>query len=401
MTHSTTEAFSSAAELHLFVIWNNARHCEQKIIADIAANFSVLNIYEIQWQKNLFNDNLSRFYGANLPKDCNKEIEIGRDSFLIAVVIDDKPQYSIRQVKANKKARVNTNTFEAKTRYREWASNNDKAGSLVHGSNTSTESNHDLTLLLGINAKDFIDKNGGSRWTGEYTKIQQDVAGGSGWKSLEEMFYVLNNTMTYVVLRNYENMINELVHYEHPDIDLLVLDRDRTAQILNARRVPAEEYRVQYKVTISGKEIPCDLRFLGDDYYDKTWQHDILLNRRLDGQGFYVPSETDHYYSLLYHAIIHKKIFLDEYRVKLADMASKLGLESPERCMLDEYMKNQMYQYVRPKDMSVRYTIGTSKMPKDRILHRLLKFVWRTAGEPEWCRNWYHNFNRKEREQRV
>lgn len=392
MTHSTTSSFSPKAELHLFIIWQKARHAEQKIIDDISANFSILNIHEILWQEQLFNENLSRFYGANLPCDSHKENEIGKGSFLLVVVVDENPSYQVRQVKAKRTAKVNVNTFDTKKRYRSWASSNkEKPTSLVHSSNTKFEASHDLTLLLGVNAEDFFNNHNGLPWCGSIESVQKDVIGASGWSNLTEMFYVLNNTTTYVVLRNYENMLEELLCNEHPDIDMLVLSQDRAAQLLNARRVELEDYRVQYRVTINDKEIPCDLRFLGDDYYDKSWERDILLNRQMDSQGCYVPCQLDYFYSLLYHARIHKKNFSEDYRRRLAEMAEKLNIESTELHVLDEYMHNNLYQYVRPSDLSVGYMLNPRKVRSPGVLHLMLKKAWQTVGEPEWCRQRYHN----------
>ena len=60
-------------EIHLFILWSKA-NCERKIIlSDIAGKFTILDVYNISWSKDKFSENLSRFYGQNLPKNSKKE----------------------------------------------------------------------------------------------------------------------------------------------------------------------------------------------------------------------------------------------------------------------------------------------------------------------------------------
>ena len=56
----------------------------------------------------------------------------------------------------------------------------------------------------------------------------------------------------------------------------------------------------------------------------------MLANRRLYN-NFYVPQAIDHFYSLIYHAIIQKRIFTEEYRIRLSQMAKV------EDILLDNY----------------------------------------------------------------
>ena len=68
--------------------------------------------------------------------------------------------------------------------------------------------------------------------------------------------------------------------------------------ILNAEKVFPEDHRVHFKVKIDNDMIPFDLRFVGDDYYDIKFEKDIL-NDRIINNGFYVPNDYFHFYSLI------------------------------------------------------------------------------------------------------
>ena len=120
----------------------------------------------------------------------------------------------------------------------------------------------------------------------------------------------MNETLPYVVLRNFEKLPNEYISNEHGDIDLLVKDLNQTIYKTNAIKVHKDANRVHYKINIAGKYVYFDFRCVGDNYYDENWQINILKNRIKSAGGFYIPSNEDHFYSLIYHALIHKKTFL-------------------------------------------------------------------------------------------
>ncbi|MEP4191033.1 MAG: hypothetical protein ABJN51_08140, partial [Sneathiella sp.] len=69
-------------EIHLFIIWSKGRYAEQQILSQAAEKFDVLQTYEIDWSAQHFSNNLSRFYGENLPKNSGKETHCGTDPFL-------------------------------------------------------------------------------------------------------------------------------------------------------------------------------------------------------------------------------------------------------------------------------------------------------------------------------
>ena len=65
-------------ELHLFIIWENGREKQKEILEDINKSFEIIKIYEVKWDKEEFSNNLSRFYGTNLPKGSRKELHCGK-----------------------------------------------------------------------------------------------------------------------------------------------------------------------------------------------------------------------------------------------------------------------------------------------------------------------------------
>ena len=141
------------SELHIIVIWEKGRFVQDKIIRYLKKHFIISNVYEIEWSKELFSENLSRFYGESLPNTSAKMKRIGNDKFLLVVLKDKHPVYKYRRTTSGSKV-VNINMFDTKELFRHWCS-----GDKVHGSNNIFETTHDLTMLLGLNTSDYLKTN--------------------------------------------------------------------------------------------------------------------------------------------------------------------------------------------------------------------------------------------------
>lgn len=131
-------------ELYIFILWEKARSREEKILSDLRANFHVIQTLEIGWNQNAFSDNLSKFYGKNLPPNCYKEKEVGMGKFLLVLLEDEAPLYRIRRTNSGENI-INVNVFDTKEMYRAII-----GGHNVHSSNTEDETAHDLKLLTGL-----------------------------------------------------------------------------------------------------------------------------------------------------------------------------------------------------------------------------------------------------------
>ena len=171
------------------------------------------------------------------------------------------------------------------------------------------------------------------------------------------MFYVLNNTIDYVVLRNWQPLPNDFLLEGHGDIDLLVDNLKDAVYILKANPVFPEKHRVHFKVKINNQQIPFDLRFVGDDYYDINFEKDILKNKQTL-RGFNIPNEYYHFYSLLYHAFIHKHNIKDDYKITLSKMTEDYNPQDFTQInaagILREFLNKHNYKVTKPEP-SVRY----------------------------------------------
>lgn len=337
-------------ELHLFIIWENALNKKETILEDIDKNFEIVKKYMIKWSLDKFSENLSRFYGTNLPKGSGKEQHCGTGPFMLIIVKDKNPIYEKRPTSRGDEI-VNINMFDKKTYYREITG----GGHRIHATNNTEETNHDLTLLLGTCVEDFLKKE----MSNEIEEIEKDLFGANGWESASQMFYALNNCVNYALLRNYENLPEEIYVNDHNDIDLICQSAENCAYVLNAKKVFNEEYRVHYVTDVEDKKAYFDLRFVGDNYYCKELEENILKTRILNSKGFYTIENNLYFYTLLYHALIHKNNFAPDYKKRLIAMnVEKIDQNTTEDELLkilDKWLIKNEYIVRIPQDISVLF----------------------------------------------
>jgi hypothetical protein len=170
------------SEVHLFVLWSNARDREEQILADVAATFVVLDLVEVEWQPHAFARNLTCFYGTDLPAGSDKERQSGTGPFLVCVIEDDRPRYRYRRV-GRRLVRKNSRTIEARTRYRAMTG----GGFRVHASADAREAARDLFLLFGRRPSAFR----GAGAPSQPRRHADGMLGERGWRDLDELMGAL------------------------------------------------------------------------------------------------------------------------------------------------------------------------------------------------------------------
>lgn len=176
------------------------------------------------------------------------------------------------------------------------------------------------------------------------------------YTNMSDMFSRLNNAgCEYVVLRNYNNLLNDEIYMAgHGDVDMLCRDVRKVVDIIGAKacRPQYGEYgdNVHFYIMYKGKKVSIDLRSVGDGYYCEQWEEAILKSRVMYG-CFYIMNEENQYYSLIYHAIFQKNQLSEEYRLRLSEMNGiSIRTESQLIDILETYMKKNNYKYVFCKD---------------------------------------------------
>ena len=402
-------------ELHAFIIWKNARDMTNDILNDLKKKFELLEVYEVNWSPEFFSDNMSRFYGVNLPPGAFKANQHDFGPFLLCIIEDKNPIYGNRET-AKGETHVNINTFDAKQTYRSWTG----GGNNIHASNTEEETEHDLILLLGKNLKD-IRNSLPQAWNGKIKSVDSDLVGSKGWKNTSQLFYVLNATVNYLVLRNFENISDLHVQnnvWGDSDIDILTNQVEQIRFITNAKKILEEKNQEFHLVMIANNNV---LLHVGEQYYDPKWANDILNRKVLSQHGFYTPNDEDHFYSLLYRGLVQKPMVPDDYIERLVSLSSKLKINNLTREssstaswffsgkltvnsfgnysssipydiaieILDAYMRKMGYEYM-PRDYSVFYNSETVDFAITKREHRMLREKLETKNWQEAAAEVYY-----------
>lgn len=375
---------NKASIIHLLIIWSKAQSFKDHIVDDLQKEFEILKVFRCKWEKEKFLDNYFVFYSHS---QCHRErndyrrilenkVKVCGDGEFTAIILrDNNPLFEDRQTSSGVR-KVNTRMFDKKCKYREMTG----GGHRIHSSDDAWETNKDLTILFGMNTEDFCQKFNLADLSIERTGLPEveewkhNCVGVGGYQSISDFFYVLNNTIEYVVLRNHEVLPEEYTVEGHGDIDLLVANRNYVAYLTLAQPVFKEPYRVYHMINIAGKEVPFDFRYVQDNYYSPKWEQDILKTRVMSKDLFYVPSPEHQFYTLLYHAYIQKWEVKSDYIPKLTHYGKQINIDfkdSPDLAveLLDAFMLPRNYEYIRPNDRSVLYNKKNLQYSKVAFRH--------------------------------
>lgn len=319
MPEQTLTPDPNERQIFLFLLWEAARHKEKEILEDIAQHFTVLKQYEVAWPQITWIKHLESFYGHSSQVWIAKARRNGTGNFRVVIVEDPQATYDYRDNLRGMKELVNLNIYDAKKRYRTLIKSKDK----VHSSVNLKETRHNLSILLDMSLEDFLKK---VTPDGAVEHLLTAPPREKGWRSLEHLFYILNECVPYVVMRNFEQLLDPQSVSEHDDIDLMVSDRDLFVAITGAMKTSSKPTHVGHLLQVGDRVVKLDLREPADGYYDPALANDMIAHGRVIEGHLRVPSPEDHFYSLLYHALIHKTAVAPDYYAFFAEHAAALGL---------------------------------------------------------------------------
>ena len=341
-------------ELHLIILWNEDHLGE--VEDTINKRFKVIRKISIppldkEFGKEKRLEVLNVIYRFEIPIQNLISISKGTNPMIVFVVLDENPIYEFKQTSRQLK-HFNRGLFELKHELRQGR------GNYLHATDNIEETHDDLKI--------FSEVTGDSSIYDEWNKWRPT------FNNLTDYFEELNSRegLEYVVMRNFDNYPDKVHLDEHADIDILTNNYFLFKAISGgkARKGPMVEdggYKVCNKVRINNVEIDVDVRHMGDNYYCTEWERDILDNRVLHN-GFYIMDDVNHFYSLMYHGLCqkvpgglsdtYKKKFLEfEPKMKVGINESNVHNEEFLFGILDRFMKERNYDYVRPKESSIAF----------------------------------------------
>lgn len=275
-----TRAASVDPEVHVFLLWSNALGSSDRILADIRSRFRVLDVFSVEWSREHFAHNLTRFYGQTLPSGSEKEVHCGVGPFLVVVVEDPQPAYARRRTTRGQ-VTLNVRMFDAKKRYRRWTG----GGHRVHATVNPREADKDLFLLLGLRTASYASRED---WAGNVVTLRRDLTGADGWESRAELLTAVETVTGYVAL-DARNGAEE-------SLELLVNNAWWAARIANG----VGESDGDQHVTVADHGVRLRLTEVGDGSLDPFWQRELLAHAVRDTGGLLVPGAEDRVYLQLH-----------------------------------------------------------------------------------------------------
>jgi len=348
---------AARSQLGLFVIWQNSRREEKRILADLNRLFDVLAVQEVHWSPELVEQNFERFYSDRDVRGVYHVLSKGAGPFLAVTLVDRSPAQEERMTARGHRT-VNGRFLDAKLRYREWL------GSLgVHCSETTWETRRDLRMLLDVEASS--ESVASTRWNGKVEVLRRDVTGARGWGSAREVFSALNVSVDYVVIGDSSSPgATSPMDGERP-MQLLTAQYHTLHTVLNARPVLGSPPPLGgcFAVSIAGRTVVVGLRVVGDGFLDPRWAGECLATRACGEDGVYRASAQDRFATFCYRAVVQSPCLTTDDKAQMTAMAQSLGLagwslaelDDPLRVKerLDDLLRARGISYVRPRDPTV------------------------------------------------
>ena len=306
-------------ERHIMIDWSMV-HDEDYLIDVIQK--SGLFVDEVKTLSYSDSNIASRFYGQNVNDERFKS------PFNLYVITDTNPIYEDRSTTRGTRS-VNVNIFDLKQKVRRFTKGQ------IHATDNPKETEENLDCL-GIELK----------------KMKH-------FKSLSHLFEEMNNSgINYLVMRNFEEFPDNAHVDEHLDIDVLTDDYYAMKEVVGgvpvcrSNRIEDGGYRILNWVNVGDTRIMMDIRHVGDDYYCKSFQKDMLSNKVFDEtRRIWIPEKDDHLHALIYHALVHKNHISKTY----LRIFEENNVGDDLKSVLDSWMKKKSYAYVKPKDASVGF----------------------------------------------
>lgn len=338
-------------EKHLIIIWENGLFKKNEILLELSKSYEIIFEDYFSWEKENFSKNISRFYSTNLKDVKHKVRHCGNGPFYLVIILDRNPKYDLRKTSKGY-CYLNSNIFDEKLKLRKMTG----GGHKIHATNNSEEYYLDVKKLFGVNWNIFENKIS----TQSVILVKDNIP--SKWDTLEDLFNFIGDSIKYVILRNYDNLEEQIFDSKsiHPDIDILTDNPQVLVDLIGAVKTSKIKYRKQYYIYIANKKVLLDIRGTNENYYCFKFSNRILENRE-KFKSFYIPDTKDYFYSLIYHCLIHKESVSHDYLNKIHNLSNSMkinlnfNLSDDLFKSLIHFLNKKNYEIVEPLDLSVFY----------------------------------------------
>ena len=312
-------------EQHNICLWNNALNLKDRLI-NLITEQNYLKLLSLKYFSIESVEDQKKFCKMIYYKsETDFDLKVNRCGFNNFINIEIELNCSQEYMRTTRGiSLVSKEIFFLKNFLRESLNTSD----LIHCTDTEDES-----ILLNYQLKNFF----------KITSKNNYVF--SGLQDINVVKNILNKFTNYAVLRNPESFYKKNLH---ADVDILCCSREQIIRLLGAKSATNSRSRVLFEIPNLEATVYLDLRQIDDNYYPTKWQIQMLDNKIFNKKlNIYQISNIDQYYSLVYHAIIHKDNIAPDYTEKINIIYKQLTKDR-----LDE--KNFVYHV----DMLRRFLIS-------------------------------------------
>ena len=338
------------SELHTIIAWDGKKHAKETqeyVENELKGNFEIVHQELIELDEHTEEKLTNSVY-------YKKESRVIDGCIYLVVIKDTNPIYEWKWATTCGQV-LNVNMKFVKEQLRETICGDISAFLCFH---TSYNLEETLLVLKPLGLVNLIDR--------------------PTFDNFQELFNMLNNddNLEYLVQRSFHELDNAPSYFKVKDVDVLVNDYYYFKAITGARSVNKKHmremnngYNIQSKIHVGGVEVPFDIRFVGDDFVDSTWERD-MLDRRIshkvnDEVEIYIPSKEDELYSLLYNILVQKgRPKYSKHIPRLNFLRQELNQEELRFGrpftyfawdVLKTYMNESGYSFKKPKDKKVKF----------------------------------------------
>ncbi len=336
-----------ATGLGLFVLWPRARPWQARVLADLARDFTVVDLTEVHWRPEETARNYRRFYSDIPIRGAAHQHNKGTGPLLAIVVRDPAPALGLRDTTRGPR-RVNVRMLAAKQRHRQWA-----PALGVHCTENAWETRRDLALLLDQDVASLLAR---PAWSGPPAHRRADLVGAQGWSSWAAVARVLDRTAAHVWLDGPGPPT--VLTDRYPDLPVLLGATHR-----HARLAPEGG---AHRLRVAERDDDLVVRFVGDGFLDAGWARALLARRQRGPDGRWRPAPEDALALALYRAALHRWPLAPETRARLARAAGHDpgALSGPgATAHLAAWLDGQGFGRPRPADLRVAFDHGHPLAP--------------------------------------
>lgn len=304
-------------ELHVVIVWNSGLSKVPAVRSGLeASGLEIVSETMVRWSPDLVAYNFLRLYATVPRKAIKKADHVGWGEFWLAVVEDHDPAYRYLPTYSGIMRPINARIHATKARLRAELS----LGSALHSSNSAAEFLHDGALLFGRDG--MLDIFAGHH---PPNRMETDLAGASGWKTLEELAGVLELATPYVLLRSFDWIASGDLPKAPADLDVLTTRRMDFVHAAGGRRHNRQKSWPMFTIRIGGEALRIDVHEIADGYLDGRWAERLLRTSVSGPRGFKTPPIDEHFFSLAHHVLVDKPATKHEHRRKLSELSVILG----------------------------------------------------------------------------